>query len=128
MKKLIRIAVLILLATIAWNLFSNPDASTKALLKSIVESEELKTWIAEHPVDQLTGDAKDTLVKTFPVLEKLLDSENWKQSIRTTGLELLQKYMAGASAESRENAQTLGSLIKILCPELAGEVNSILGN
>ena len=127
MKKLIRIAVLILLATIAWNLFSNPDASTKALLKSIAESEELKTWIAEHPVDQLTGDAKDTLVKTFPVLEKLMNKDNWKQSIRTTGLDLLQKYMDGASAESRENAQTLGAILKILSPDLAGEINAILG-
>ena len=127
MKKLIRIAVLILLATIAWNLFSNPDASTKALLKSIAESEELKTWIAEHPVDQLTGDAKNTLVKTFPVLEKLMNKDNWKQSIRTTGLELLQKYMDSASAESRENAQTLGAILKILSPDLAGEINAILG-
>ena len=127
MKKLIGLVVLVFLAAIAWNLFSNPDESTKALLQSIAESEELKTWVQEHPVDQLTGDAKDTLVKAFPFLENVLDLDNWKQALKTTGLDLLRDYVSGASPESREHADTLGAVIRILSPDLADEVDAILG-
>ena len=126
MKKLIGLVVLVFLAAIAWNLFANPDASTKALLQSIAESEELKTWIEEHPIDQLTDDAKDTLVKAFPFLENVLDLDNWKQALQTTGLELLRDYAAGASADSLEHADTLGTVIKILSPDLADQVDAIL--
>ena len=127
MKKIIGLAVLIFLAAIAWNLFSNPDASTKALLQSIAESEELKTWIAEHPADELASDAKNTLVKTFPFLEDVLNLDNWRQALKTTGLELLRDYMADATPETRENAGTLGGVIKILAPDLTDEVDAILG-
>ena len=127
MKKIIGLAVLIFLAAIAWNLFSNPDASTKALLQSIAESEELKTWIEEHPADELASDAKDTLTKAFPFLEDLLNLDNWKQSLKTTGMDLLRDYMDSANPETREKANTLGSVIKILAPDLTDEVNAILG-
>lgn len=126
MKKIIGLAVLIFLAAIAWNLLSNPDASTKALLTSIAESEELKTWIEEHPADQLASDARDTLVKAFPFLEKVLDLDNWKQALKTTGMELLRDYVASATPETMEKASTLGGVIKILAPDLADEVDSIL--
>ena len=128
MKKLIGLAVLVFLAAIAWNLFSNPDDSTKALLQSIAESEELQTWIEEHPADELAGDAKNTLVKAFPFLEKVLDLNNWKQALKTTGMELLEEYMASAKPDTREKAETLGSVIRILAPELADEVDAILGS
>lgn len=126
MKKIIGLAVLIFLAAIAWNLLSNPDASTKALLSSIAESEELKTWIEEHPADQLASDARDTLVKAFPFLEKVLDLDNWKQALKTTGMDLLRDYVASATPETMEKANTLGGVIKILAPDLADEVDSIL--
>ena len=127
MKKLIGLAVLIFLAAIAWNLFSNPDASTEALLKSIAESEELQTWIEEHPADALASDAKDTLVKAFPFLEKVLDLDNWKQALKTTGIDLMRKYMDSADPETQEKAETLGAVIRILAPDLADEVASVLG-
>ena len=126
MKKLIGLVVLSFVATIAWNLFSNPDASTEALLKSIAESEELQTWVAEHPADKLAGDARDTLVQTFPFLEQVLDLENWKQSLETTGLKLIQKYVDDQTPESLEKAQTLGEVIKRLTPELSTDVDRIL--
>ena len=127
MKKLIRITALVLLAAITWNLFSNPDASTEALLKSIAESEELQTWIEEHPADELASDARDTLVNTFPFLEKVLDLYNWKQALKTTGISLMQKYMTSADPETQEKAGTLGSVIKILAPDLVDEVDAVLG-
>ena len=127
MKKLIGLAVLVFLAAIAWNLFSNPDASTEALLKSIAESEELQTWIEEHPADELASDAKNTLVQAFPFLEDLLDVENLKQQLKTTGLDLMREYMSSASPETQEKANTLGGVIRILAPDLADEVDSILG-
>lgn len=127
MKKLIGLAVLIFVAAIAWNLFSNPDASTEALLKSIAESEELKTWMEEHPADKLAGDAKDTLVKAFPFLEDLLDVDNLKQTLKTTGMDMMRDYMASANPKTQEKADTLGALIKYLYPELSADVDSILG-
>ena len=126
MKKIIGLVILVFLAAIAWNLFSNPDDSTKALLSSIAESEELQTWIEEHPVEELAGDAKDTLVKAFPFLEKVLDLDNWKQALKTTGIDLLREYMASANPEIREKADTLGSVIKILAPDLTDEVDTVL--
>lgn len=126
MKKIISIVLFVFLAAVAWNLFSNPDASTEALLKSIAESEELKTWIEEHPADELASDAKDTLVKAFPFLEDLLDVENLKQQLKTTGLDLMRKYMDSTNPETREKADTLGSVIKILYPELTDEVDTVL--
>ena len=127
MKKIIGLVILVFLAAIAWNLFSNPDASTKALLQSIAESEELKTWIEEHPIDELAGDAKTTLVKAFPFLEKVLDLNNWKQVLKTTGIDLLREYMASANPETQEKADTLGQVIKILAPDLGDEVDAVLG-
>ena len=127
MKKIIGLAVVIFLAAIAWNLFSNPDASTEALLKSVAESEELQTWIEEHPVEELASDAKDTLVKAFPFLEDLLDVENLKQTLKTTGMDLMRNYMASANPETQEKANTLGSVIKILYPDLSDEVDTVLG-
>ena len=127
MKKIIGLVILVFLAAIAWNLFSNPYASTKALLQSIAESEELKTWIEEHPIDELAGDAKTTLVKAFPFLEKVLDLNNWKQVLKTTGIDLLREYMASANPETQEKADTLGQVIKILAPDLGDEVDAVLG-
>ena len=123
MKKLIGFVILVFLVTIAWNLFSNPDASTEALLKSIAESEELKNWIAEHPADQLVGDAADTLTNTFPFLKDLFNLDNWKKSLETTGLDLLRSYMDN---NATDKANTLGEVIKILSPDLKDEVNAIL--
>lgn len=127
MKKIIGLVVLVFLAAIAWNLFSNPDASTKALLESIAESEELKTWIEEHPVEELTSDAKDTLVKAFPFLEDLLNVDNLKQQLKTTGLKLIETYMDSADPATQEKAGTLGAVIKILVPDLTDEVDAVLG-
>ena len=126
MKKLIGLVILVFLGAVAWNLFVTPDASTEALLKSIAESEELQVWIDEHPADKLAGDAKDTLITAFPFLEQVLDLENWKQSLETTGLKLIQKYVDDQTPESLEKAQTLGEVIKRLTPELSADVDRIL--
>ena len=126
MKKLIGLVILVFLGAVAWNLFVTPDASTEALLKSIAESEELQVWIDEHPADKLAGDAKNTLITAFPFLEQVLDLENWKQSLETTGLKLIQKYVDDQTPESLEKAQTLGEVIKRLTPELSADVDRIL--
>ena len=126
MKKLIGLVILVFLGAVAWNLFVTPDASTEALLKSIAESEELQVWIDEHPADKLAGDAKNTLITAFPFLEQVLDLENWKQSLETTGLKLIQKYVDDQTSESLEKAQTLGEVIKRLTPELSADVDRIL--
>ena len=78
-------------------------------------------------MEELASDAKDTLVKAFPFLENLLDVENLKQTLKTTGMDLIRDYMASANPETQEKANTLGSVIKILYPDLTDEVDSILG-
>ena len=126
-KKLLILIVLVFLGAVAWNLFVTPDASTEALLTSIAESEELKTWIEEHPAEKLAADAKDTLVTAFPFLEPVLNLNNLTHVLKTTGLEILQNYVDQASPEALEKAQTLGDFIKMLAPDLEADVNAVLG-
>ena len=99
----------------------------EALLRSIVENKALQKWIAEHPFDELAADTKDALVKQFPTLKQVLNFDNLKQTMKTTGLDLMQEYLSSAEAQTREKAETLGGVIKILCPDLADEVDAILG-
>ena len=126
-KKLLILIVLVFLGAVAWNLFVTPDASTEALLTSIAESEELKTWIEEHPAEKLAADAKDTLVTAFPFLEPILNLNNLTHVLKTTGLEIVQGYVDNGSPEFIEKANTLGDFIKMLAPELTADVDAVLG-
>ena len=124
-----RILILVILAAVlicACDMEQAVRAGGEQLLRSIAENKEIQTWIAEHPIDTLASDAKDTLVRTFPVLEDLLDLDNAKQVIKSTGLDLLREYVASADPETQEKAQTLGAIIQILYPELTDEVNAVL--
>ena len=126
-KKLLIIIVLVFLGAMAWNLFVTPDASTEALLTSIAESEELKTWLEEHPAEKLVGDARDTIAKTFPILEPVLYLDNLNHVLKTSGLEIIQDYVDKGTPAAMEKAETLGDFIKMLAPDLTAEVDAVLG-
>ena len=75
--------------------------------------------------EELEQDAKkgyDALTDRFPALK----SENIKDYLKTNGLELLNSYVSGSDADTRENARKLGEILKILSPELADEVDSVI--
>lgn len=130
MKRYIAIFLLIALLLCGCDILEvqkTVNDAEEALLRSIVENEALQKWIAEHPFDELAADAKDALVEAFPVLEQVLDFDNLKQTLKTTGLNLMQEYLNSTQPETREKADTLGAIIKILCPDLTDEVDAVLG-
>ena len=126
-KKLLILIVLVFLGAMIWNLFVTPDASTEALLTSIAESEELKTWMEEHPPEKLAEDARDTLAKAFPFLEPVLYLDNLNHVLKTSGLEIIQDYVDKGTPAALEKAQTLGDFIKTIAPDLTADVNAVLG-
>ena len=127
MKRMIAILLLISVLLCGCDFQQTVNDAAEQLLRSIAENEELQKWIEEHPVEQMASDAKDTLVEKFPVLEQLLNLDNLKQILKTTGLDLLREFVSSTQPETQEKADTLGAIIKILYPDLTDEVDAVLG-
>ena len=127
MKRIIALILVCTLLLCGCDLQQTADTAFKTLLEKIASNQELQSWLAEHPVEEMTADAKDALIRKFPVLEDLLDFDNFKQLLKTTGLDLMNQYLSSKSPETQEKANTLGAIIKILNPDLTDEVDAILG-
>ena len=127
MKKIVAICLLAALLLCGCSMEETISAGAETLLRSVAENEELQTWIEEHPLDEMAANAKDSLVEKFPVLEDLLNLDNLKEMLKTTGLDLVKEYINSTDPETQEKADTLGAIIKILQPDLEDEVNAVLG-
>lgn len=89
----------------------------EAMVTEVIESidwEELKGY-AQQGYDALTD--------RYPALK----AENVKAFLKDNGLSLLNQLVDGTDAETQDNAQKLGEIIKILNPELAEEVDQVIG-
>lgn len=89
----------------------------EAMVTEVIESidwEELKGY-AQQGYDALTD--------RYPALK----AENVKTFLKENGLSLLNRLVDGTDAETQDNAQKLGEIIKILNPELAEEVQAVIG-
>ena len=128
MKRIIALILVFTLLLCGCDLQQTADAAFKTLLEKITSNQDLQNWLAEHPVEEMTADAKAALIERFPVLEDLLDFDNLKQLLKTTGLDLMQQYLDSTAPETQEKAATLGAIIQILYPDLTDEVDTILGN
>ena len=64
----------------------------------------------------------DALTQQYPALK----GENIKTYLKDNGLELLNSYISSADEAMQENARKLGEIIKILCPELTDEIDSVI--
>ena len=127
MKRLIALLLILTLLLCGCDLQQTVEATFQPLLEKIASNQELQTWLEEHPIEALGTSAKDTLVKNFPVLNDLLNFNNLKQLLKTTGLDLMEQYIHSATPETREKAETLGAIIQILSPDLTDEVEAVLG-
>ena len=107
MKRIIALILVCTLLLCGCDLQQTADTAFKTLLEKIASNQELQTWLAEHPVEEMTADAKDALIRKFPVLEDLLDFDNFKQLLKTTGLDLMNQYLSSKSPETQEKANTL---------------------
>ena len=88
----------------------------EAVITEAVESidwQELETYARE---------GYDALTAHFPALK----GENIKTFLKTNGLELLNGYVENSGEDMQENARKLGQILKILNPELADEVDSVI--
>ena len=127
MKRIIALMLVLTLLLCGCDLGQTADAAFKTLLEKIASNQELQAWLEDHPAEQMTADAKETLMKKFPILEDLLDFDNLTQLLKTTGLDLMNQYLSSTAPETQEKANTLGAIIKILYPDLTDEVDAILG-
>ena len=127
MKRIIALFLIASLLLCGCGLQQTADTAFKTLLEKIASNQELQNWLEEHPVEQMTVEAKDALMKKFPILEDLLDFDNLKQLLKTTGLDLMNQYLSSTAPETQEKANTLGAIIKILYPDLTDEVDAVLG-
>ena len=128
MKRLIALILVFALLLCGCDFQQTADAAFQKLLEKIASNQELQTWLAEHPIEELGVNAKDTLVKKFPALNDLLNFDNLKQLMKTTGLDLMNQYIGSQTPETQEKAETIGAIIQILYPDLTDEVEAILGN
>ena len=126
MKRIIALILICTLLLCGCDLQQTADTAFKTLLEKISSNQELQNWLEDHPVEEMTAEAKDALMKKFPILEDLLDFDNLKQLLKTTGLDLMNQYISSTAPETQEKANTLGAIIKILYPDLTDEVDAIL--
>ena len=127
MKRLIALMLIFALLLCGCDFQQTADTAFETLLEKIASNQKLQKWLEEHPVEQMTADAKNLLVEKFPVLEDLLNVDNLKQLLKTTGLDLVAQYVSSTTPEAQERAETLGAIIQILYPDLSDEVEAILG-
>ena len=127
MKRVIALILIFALLLCGCDFQQTADAAFQKVLEKIASNQELQTWLAEHPIEELGTNAKDTLVKKFPVLNDLLNFDNLKQLLKTTGLDLMNQYIDSQTPETQEKAETLGAIIQILYPDLTDEVEAVLG-
>ena len=128
MKRLIALILVCALVLCGCDFQQTADAAFQKILEKIASNQELQTWLADHPVEELGANAKDTLVKKFPVLNDLLNFDNLKHLMKTTGLDLMNQYISSKTPETQKKAETIGAIIQILYPDLTDEVDTILGN
>ena len=128
MKRVIALILIFALLLCGCDFQQTADAAFQKVLEKIASNQELQTWLEEHPIEELGANAKETLVKKFPVLNDLLNFDNLKQLMKTTGLDLMNQYINSKTPETREKAETLGAIIQILYPDLTDEVEAVLGN
>lgn len=89
----------------------------EAIVTEVVESidwEELKNYAQQ---------GYDALTEHFPALK----AENVRLFLKENGLSLLNRFVESSDADMQENARKLGEIIKILNPELAEEVDQVIG-
>ena len=127
MKRLIALMLIIALLLCGCDFQQPADNAFQTLLEKIASNQKLQKWLEEHPAEQMGADAKNLLVEKFPVLEDLLNVDNLKQLLKTTGLDLVAQYVSSTTPEAQERAETLGAIIQILYPDLSDEVEAILG-
>ena len=91
-----------------------------------VDVEAIITGVVEKiDWEQLQSYAKegyDALVKKYPALE----AENVKAFLKNNGLDLMNKFLSGTNEDTKENANKLGAILKILYPDLTDEVDQVL--
>ena len=91
-----------------------------------IDVEAIVTGVIEKiDWEQLESYAKegyDALVKKYPALE----AENVKAFLKDNGLDLMNKFLSSTDEATQANADKLGTIIKILYPDLTDEVDQIL--
>ena len=127
MKRVIALILVFVLLLCGCDFQQTADAAFQKILEKIASNQELQIWLGDHPVEELGATAKDTLVKKFPVLNDLLNFDNLKQLMKTTGLDLMNQYINSKTLETQKKAETIGAIIQILYPDLTDEVEAILG-
>ena len=127
MKRLVTLMLIFALLLCGCDFQQSADTAFETLLEKIASNQKLQKWLEEHPVEQMGSDAKQMLLEKFPALEDLMDFDNLKQLLKTTGLDLVAQYVSSTTPEAQERAETLGAIIQILYPDLADEVEAIVG-
>lgn len=91
-----------------------------------VDVEAIVTGVVEKiDWEQLQDYAKegyDALVEKYPALK----AENVKAFLKDNGLDLMNKLLSSTDESTQENADKLGSILKILYPDLSDEVDQVL--
>lgn len=125
MKKYLWIVVVLLGLTLLCGCSEEELANTASatlstaekIVATIVENvdwDELKAYVEQ---------GYDALVEKYPSLA----GENIQAFLKDNGLKLMKKYLSSTDETMQENARKLGEIIKILNPELADEVSSVIG-
>lgn len=87
------------------------------VLVNTVDMEELK---------ETAKDGMDAVTEKFPALKNLTNREDMQEFLEEHGLNLIRKYLSSADKETQAKAEKLGTLIKVLSPELSDEVDAVL--
>ena len=101
-----------------------------AAVSEVVDVEAILTAVVENidweQLQEYAEKGAEALVERYPSLKTLADSEKMKEILKDKGLTLVSHLLDSAEPETQENARKIGEIIKILYPELTGDVDKVL--
>ena len=121
MKKRTRIIILVLLILVGVKyIIPNLNLDVSALLENMLKK------VDSEQVQEITEGGIEALKEACPQLKPFLSQEGMTDLLTGEGLSMLTEYANGNSALTQAQADTLGTILEAISPEISDSVKSIL--
>lgn len=101
--------------------------TTESAIRDIIECTNIYEWSFNSHSDNYTSDGIHAYAEKNMLLKELIQQDNSKELLQEYGIPLIEEYTSSNETLWKANAITLGEFISILYPDLAEEIDSIIG-
>lgn len=102
------------------------DNATRDLIRTVIEDTDISSWTASSNAQDYTKEGILAFAQDYPALKTLLERKDMEEILKKTGISMIREYTMSTDPARAVNAMTLAEMIRILCPDLADEVNAFL--